>query len=395
MYTPLLRRAVVLALVAGWLAVGSGCGGTGAGLPDGGGSSTSLPPGAQFVNPAGNAVVRDDSVLVVRYSVLSSRPVVAHLTIDRDGIADTGDEFAIAPDETIPAPGGERQAEFVAGRFPYGPYVVRVTLSDDQGSYSYKAPGLVTVVPLVNNTADSTNDLTAALPQVEGLRLLYTAGSPGPINTHIPFVATWSYPDFLDHLSPVFVQPFELNQAVAVHRLSFYTFGHAGAEPKRIVLYRGTSDTALGDEIGTWEFDEPSYRTGGWNLVHIDPPITLEPGRYGVSYHGVYEFSENWAGNTPKGTGYVWVSPFIDTAFNKVTAADLGFEPNFTLRILGRLVPEASVPTPNVRLIIPAPLDPVFPDNGSKPPQGLAGKTDDVDVLGGASPFHITWQQAQ
>src|SRR5205823_602135 len=122
--------------------------------------------------------------------------------------------------------------------------------SDGSNPVSFSPPGPIHIVPVVSSGTDDSTQGLAMLSDVEGLRLIQTSGSPSAADNRVPFVATWSTPDLKDHLSPVFVAPVQIEKAVTVHRVQFYTYSrHTEAQNKRLEIYSGTGPDSAGTLI--------------------------------------------------------------------------------------------------------------------------------------------------
>lgn len=365
-------------------------------------------PNATFQTPSGTAAVRDDQTIQIHYSVSVDHKMIGRLELDRDTTPGNGNETRLTADREYDSPGGEDNVDFVAGQFPYGAYYLRVVLADDATSATFSPDGPIYVVPLVENGSDDNAAGLEHLSEVAGMRLLYTNGEAGTVNSRVPFVATWSTVDAKDQLSPVYIAPIELEKPVVVRSIQFFTYSrHAEAQSKNLEFYAGTGADSTGSLITSINLNLPSSESGGWNLVPVDPPITLPAGQYGVSYRGEEECSENWAANAGGGPGYALMSPLKGTPFVPVTQSDLGFSPNFTMRILGSLDKDE-----DTRLAIGGsggsnddsidrPVEPVdpptapspthtFPNDGDKPSKTACEEGE--DEIGARSPFHVAWR---
>ncbi len=370
--------------------------------PDGPGgpAGSALPPGIRFDWPSGVTLVPDESVQSIRYAVTTDRPLTARVQLDPDTTPGNGNEIELAT-RSFAAGGGNDQVDLTAGWYPYGNYIVRVVLSDGARTYPYTAFGLVTIAPIGERSADP----------FAGLRLLATSGQPtpvevaaqsgdvpisggvGPTMRRMPFVDTWHVLDPFDNLAPRFIAPLEFAEAVEIHRLQFFVFGRRDVAQKRIEIYGDTTDASPGTLLHQLDIPSASFAGGGWNSMMLDPPLRLAAGRYGVSFHARFEFTDHWGGNAPQGPGYVWVSAFGGAPFRKLTAEQLGFGANFSIRAMGR-VDDRGKSAAAHRIKIPVGKVPVV--TGFERPKITDDKThygyEDDDE---ENPVHVVWRETE
>jgi hypothetical protein len=359
-------------------------------VPDpAGGHNGQINPGIRFNWPAANARINDNEFGTIEYEVVTDRPMIARLVLDVDGDPSNGNEIDIASNRTFEAPGGSDRIEFIAGWYPYGDYFLRATLFDGETQYHASAPAVVSIQPSGNTNTDG------AVPQdVAGLQMIYFSGASDTVDGRAPFVDTWHVLDVLDNLSPRFVMPFELDREVEVHRFQFFVFGRIHEMQKRLEIWQGTDENSPGTLLHQQNVTNASYLFGGWNNITVNPPITLAPGKYGVSYHAQYEFTDHWAANAPVGPGFVWLRANDESPYLRYTAADFGFVPNFTVRILGRFVGgDARAPTASGITIPRVPQNVTTssgtPQTGSVDTGVYDYRNDQADAL------HVIWRRVE
>lgn len=306
-----------------------------AGSPEtvaGGTATSETGPIVRFANPNGTVNLRDDQIGTLDYTVDTATEATVALFLDSDADNSNGNEIDLAAGLTYSPGVTSASHDLVAGFFPYGTYFVKARALDGAHTNYYRAPGIVNVTP-GGGGAGSDEGLSG----FTGLQLLHDSGKPQAINSRVPFVDTWYVIDVLDNLAPRMVVPVEFNQDVELHHLQFYVFGLDQPSEKRLEVYSGTDENAVGERILQLDIpDDVSRRNGWWNDVALPEPLSLPAGRYGFSFHAATEFTEHWAGNAPVGPGYVWVSPVPTVDFVKGGVDEFGFSPNFGIRLIGR-----------------------------------------------------------
>lgn len=302
-------------------------------------------PIVRFTTPSESLNVPDDGFAAIQFSVDTASAATVGLFLDPDQEPANGNEVHFAQGLAYQPGVTQANIDLTAGFYPYGTYFVKARATDGNKMNYYSAPGLVNIVS--SGQAIGSDD---GLADLAGLQLLHDSGKPRAMNDRIPFVDTWYIVDVLDNLSPRVVVPVAFAQPVEIHRIQFYVFGFDQPRDKRVEIYQGTSDSAVGEKLLT--IDRPgmvSRRNGWWNTITPDAPITLPAGHYGFSYHAALEFTEHWAGNAPIGEGFAWVSLVEGAPFLKVSEAEMGFPPNFGVRVIGKFAGKAGA-APRIRL---------------------------------------------
>lgn len=349
----------------------------------GGPSAGPEQPIVNFSTPLQSFDLSDSGSTPIRFKVLSRNPATVKLVLDSNLDPSNGDEMDLSPVRSYDQSGAQDEITLDAHRYPFGTYWIRATIDDGQQRASYLAPGTVRIVSSSGDTGEDPNDAG-----LTGLIVLHDAGKPQLVDGRVPFIDLWHVLDVLDNLSPRVIVPIQINEPVELHKLQAFGYGQPLALNRRVELYKGTDANGIGTMIHQQDVKLESRFAGKWSTITFDPPLRLEPGAYGVSYHSEIEFTEWMAANCPNGAGYVWMSAFGAAPYAKLDSAAFGFAPNFALRLLGK------------------PLDPKSPsarERPATPPTDVrlmyrnederlaTTHADDPDVE--TWPIHVNWRQ--
>jgi len=231
--------------------------------------------------------------------------------------------------------------------------------------------------------------------------LVYDSGDPVPRDGDVPFMSVWRVLDPLDDLCVRVVEPVELGAPTRVTALAFYCFEPKDPADKLVQFYAGTDENSVGTLLHELTFNAHEGVRQGWNVFTIEQPISLPAGKYGIGFHGRYEFQAYWAANAPNGPGFAWARINDERGWFCGYENDYGMVPNFGVRVYGvqtdlpadeiprRKVPGKRLPVGGARVAgrpqgpPPAPVDttvPGTPDNHEYVP----GTAEDE--------FHIVWR---
>jgi hypothetical protein len=233
--------------------------------------------------------------------------------------------------------------------------------------------------------------------------VVYDSGEPMLEDGDIPFMSVWRVLDPLDDLCVRVVVPFELTAPTRVTALAFYSFNPKDPADKLVDIYAGTDENSVGTPLQQLTFENHEGVRQGWNVFTLAQPIQLTPGKYGVAFHGRYEFHGYWAANAPNGPGWAWVRINDDRAWLRCGEEDFGVLPNFGLRVYGAYGPPTTVksarpggamepgPGPKPRMPGPQPaLEEPFDTS-------VPGTPDNYEYEPGTAEeaFHVIWRPAR
>ena len=234
-----------------------------------------------------------------------------------------------------------------------------------------------------------------------GATLVYDSGEPVARDGDVPFMSVWRVLDPLDNLCVRVVAPIELTAQTRVTALAFYCFDPKDPADKLIDIYQGTDESGVGTLLHALSFNAHQGVRQGWNVFTLGQPINLPAGKYGISFHGRYEFHAYWAGNAPNGPGFAWARINDDRDWFCGYEDDYGVVPNFALRVYGfqRVLPLDD----GARQEPPARHAPVGAVRKAGQQQGLSeapvdtsvpGTPDDHEYEPGTAEddFHIVWR---
>ncbi|MCK6483207.1 MAG: hypothetical protein HUU22_13375 [Phycisphaerae bacterium] len=353
---------------------------------DGGGNppvGDATQPIVNFTSPTESADVNDLQQIMVKYRVISQRPTTVKLLLDTDTNPGNMNEMDLAPIRSYSQPNPTDEVPLVAARYPYGSYWIRAIVSDGQHEETYLASGTVRIVPSSLNPGEDpgTTDLA-------GLEIVYTSGEPVTVNGKIPFADLWWELDPLDNLAPRVIMPIEVTEPIQISRMQAFTYGRTDVMPRRFEIYQGTDENSEGTLIHQFNEDKTSHFGGKWVTMTLSPPVTLQPGKYGISYHSRFEFTERVAGNSPIGAGFVWVSPVGGAPFAKLDAEVFGFTPNFAIRLLGKHLNSSSARAKEPTVLPKAPR--LVYRNGDERAVFAPHEDELMELL---PQYHVSWRE--
>lgn len=239
-----------------------------------------------------------------------------------------------------------------------------------------------------------------------GGELVYDTGDPMPRDDgDIPYMSVWRVLDPLDNLCVRVIVPIELDQPTRVTKLAFYSFNPKDPAAKLVDIYRGTNEESAGTLAHRLVFEDHEGVREGWNEFPLEAPLFLPAGRYGIAFHGRFEFHSYWAMNTPNGAGFAWARGNDDMPWFLGREADFGVEPNFGVRVYG-LQPKVVRPAGAQRGGLDQPAGPAEPSSppgsGDDPLPGVPIDTDGPEEPGGheyepgtaEETFRVIWRPA-
>lgn len=234
--------------------------------------------------------------------------------------------------------------------------------------------------------------------------LVYDSGEPAPRSDgDIAFMSVWRVLDPADNLCVRVIVPIELDKPTRITSLAFYSFNPKDPAEKIVDIYSGTDENGVGTLHTQLCFEGHEGVAQGWNVFTLDNAVTLPPGKYGIAFHGRFEFHSYWAANAPNGSGWAWARPNDDMDWFRGTEDDFGVLPNFGVRIYG-LQPELEGVTkakrvqPGGAALPPRPVRkeiepvPAVPFDTSVP-----GTPNNHEYIPGTREdlFHVVWRPAR